>query len=125
VKKIILLIYLSFLVVPFSYAYSDDYYGGEDSPEKIRLEAFNDIKVAQQLMDEASQMLEKDVNRQKIELAINLYLKAGQIFEKVSKVFRMLGRNFVGQADQEGADQAMETCLTLIKDLKERLKQYK
>ena len=116
-KKILLAAFLLAVAVPCAYALNYS----QNSPESIRADAFNDVKLAQEFMDQAAQMLQGSTNRQKIELAINLYIKAGQLFEKVGRIFNALGPDYVSREDVDGAKTAMEGCLTAIQKLKERL----
>ena len=101
-------------VLPFASA--------QDTPETLRDQAYRDIKTGQEFMSQASQIVRGRATRNDIEVGINLYTKAGQFFEKASKVFNMLGTDYVSQTDIDGARETKELCLASISRFKERLK---
>ena len=116
--KFFLAVFLLTAIIPCAFA--QNY--GQNSPEGIRSDAFNDVKLAREFMDQAGQMLQEgNVNRQKIELVINLYARAGQLFEKAGRVFNALGPDYATREDVDGAKAATESCLIAIQKLKERL----
>lgn len=82
-------------------------------------DALNDIKVAQEFMLQANQVLEQGQNRQTVDIALSLYIKAGRLFEEAHNTFKRLGTDYVKREDIEGAYQAMQNCLKAVRELEE------
>lgn len=121
-KKIVYIFFL--MVLPAISLYAETTYTrttNMDSAEGVLQETISDIKTAQKLMMEGSALVRNKPTRRQIELAIELYSKAGQIFEKVEKVYNMLGSDYVRPEDKEGARQAKQNCISTIEQLKQLL----
>lgn len=84
---------------------------------------YADVRMAQELVAEANRVLQGSPKRSQFEFAINLYARAGQLFEKASGAFKALGTDYAGADDAEGARQAMENCMKSIEQLKQRLRE--
>ena len=95
---------------------------GAESPESYKNEADNGVRVAMQLEQQAVQMLQSGLlDREKLKVALNLYIQAGQLFEKASNTYKVLGAKYASSQDSDNAFQAMQGCLNAIKKIKERL----
>lgn len=92
------------------------------SPEAYKTQAANNIQVANQLMQEAKQILQSgNLNRNALETALNLYIQAGKLFEKTVTIYKTLGPNYVSTQSIQGASQALKNCLETVKQIKSRL----
>ena len=117
-KKLIVLFFLFSFILPRAYA--------KDEARDITNGAFNDVKVATELVNQANSMIQDgELARQKAEVALSLYVRAGQLFEKAEALFKAVGFDYVSQRDIDGAKEAKESCILNIEELKKRLPNLK
>lgn len=114
------LIFLLFLLA-FSFGLSSFASAEEPAPGLLLMTANDDANTAMRLVERARQTLQGDVNREKVQLAISLYVEAGQLFEKAETLYTKAGTEHgVSQEDIDGAKKAKEGCVQSISDLKKR-----
>ncbi len=92
-----------------------------DSASQALSDANSNAKAAQEFVSQAVKTLGGSQDRQKMQLALSLYAKAGELFEKSYKAYLALGPDYSSKDDVEGARKAMESCLKNINELKSRL----
>lgn len=95
----------------------------EAAAKDVLSSAYANVKTAQELIAEANRALANSPRRQQIEFAINLYARAGEMFEKAAGIFESLGSDYASREDVEGARMATKNCLKTIEQLKQRLKE--
>ncbi len=93
----------------------------QETPEGARQEAFENIKVALKLADQAQKMVTSPATRESVKTAVDLYVQAGQLFEKAEVVFKTLGVQYVSKDDLDNCTKAKEDCIKAIQKLKESL----
>jgi len=95
---------------------------GLESPESYKNEANNGVRAAMQLEQQAVQTLQSGPSdRERLKMALSLYARAGQLFEKAGNTYKALGVNYASSQDAMNAFQAMRGCLDAIEKIKERL----
>jgi hypothetical protein len=104
------------LVGVFQYAGS-----AVNSPDVLMNEAVSDINVAIKLAKQAQNILSKGMTKENIQTAIELYIQAGQLFEKSENVFRALGPGYASQEDIDNCAISKKECVDALKKLKEAL----
>ena len=94
----------------------------QQNPEVYKVQANNDVQVAQQLVNQAQAMLQGgQVSRESLQVAMRLYTQAGQLFEKAGNVYKALGPSYAPPQDVEGAFKAMQHCVSMIEEIKKRI----
>lgn len=83
--------------------------------------AASNAKAAQELVHQAENVLAGKPDRTRMELALNLYVKAGQMFERSYKIYSTLGPTYASPQDIEGSRNAMQNCINNINELRKRL----
>lgn len=92
-----------------------------DSATQAISNANSTASAAREFVMQAEKILEGQPNRTKMELALSLYVKAGEMFEKSYKIYATLGPSYVSQQDIDGSRAAMQNCINNISELKKRL----
>ncbi len=116
-KKLIWL--TGFLAFIFVFAFTGF---AADDPATVTKDAFNDFKVATELLKQANEMIgNADFNRANAEAAMSLYTRAGQLFERAEGIFKAVGFNYASQQDVNGAASAKESCIKAITQVRHRL----
>lgn len=92
-----------------------------ESPTEYLNDANNAAATAQEFVRQAEKTLEGTPDRVSMELAIRLYMKAGEMFEKAYKIYSALGPSYATPQDLEGARAALQNCLNNINEIKKRL----
>lgn len=92
-----------------------------ESPDVYKMQADRDVQVAQELVAEANRMLMPPVDRQKMQAAMSLFARAGQMFEKSGKIYETLGPSYVAPEDVKNSFEAMNMCIRNIEEIKKRL----
>ena len=110
------------LLILFIFSLGSFYgFAKEDEAAAVTREEYGDVKVASELLNQASNLVSGGtLTRQKAEMALSLYMRAGQLFEKAEGIFKAVGVNYVSQNDINGAGQAKEACLKAITEIKQR-----
>ncbi|HNV85540.1 MAG TPA: hypothetical protein PKL97_01080 [Candidatus Omnitrophota bacterium] len=97
-------------------------FGAETTPESIRAEADANIKMAFQLMQEAQGVLKGGVTREKGEVAISLYTRAGQLMEQSAGVYRALvPHQYASEQEVKNCEDVMQACIRSIREIKQRI----
>jgi len=92
---------------------------GAMSPESYKSQADNDATVAIRLQQQAFELVQRNPsNRGNLKAAMNLFIQAGQLFEKSANTYSALGDS---AEDAAQASKAMQACLDMIKQIQERL----
>ena len=92
-----------------------------DSASQAVSDANSTAKAAQEFVAQALKILVGTPDRTKMELALSLYAKAGELFERSYKAYVALGPNYATSQDVDGARAAMENCMKNIGELRRRL----
>ncbi len=92
-----------------------------DSPTQYLSDANSTATAAQELVRQAEKTLAGTPDRASLELAIQLYMKAGQMFEESYKIYSALGPSYASPKDVEGSYAALQNCLNNIKEIEKRL----
>ena len=93
----------------------------EPPPSMLIVQANENANMGLQLVERARQILQGGVGKEKLQLAVSLYVEAGQSFEKAENLFRKAGTDYVSQEDIDGATRAKEECISAINELKKKL----
>jgi hypothetical protein len=92
------------------------------NPESLRVQADNNVQAAGMLLNQAQILLNSaNVTREKMKIALNLYIQAGQMFEQSANIYKALLPNYASQEDVLNADGAMKGCLRSIGEIKSKL----
>lgn len=94
----------------------------QDSPQAVKDQALNKIKVAIDLQQRANDLVTGSTTREKLITASQLYLQAGQLFEQAGNIFKALGREFASEEDVESCNKATQACVEAITNVKRILK---
>ncbi|MBI3307552.1 MAG: hypothetical protein HYZ84_07095 [Candidatus Omnitrophica bacterium] len=92
-----------------------------ETPDAIKMQANNDVQVASRLSEQAMNMLQGEMNREKLQTAMGLYIQAGQLFEKAMNAYKNLGPQYATPQDVENSYNAMQHCIKMIDEIKKRL----
>ena len=88
------------------------------SPESLRDQAYNKIKVSSELMGNAKALLVPGQSKENLVVAAQLFVQAGQLFEQAGNTMKTLGGRYVTQTEIENCDIAMQSCLDAINNIK-------
>jgi len=99
---------------PMSYA--------QGSPEDAVGRAFQNIEMANGLIQRASNLIQQNPrNAAGLQVARDLYIQAGQLFEQASNVFRALGPEYIKQSDIDSVNKAVQDCVAAAQRCNEYL----
>src|SRR3989338_5460894 len=90
------------LAVPYASAVSD--------PVSAKAEADGTVRYAMEIYSKAAQMLQGPVSQERLRGAFQLYIQAGQLFEKAMKAYQALGPTYAQPADVQNSAQLMQQC---------------
>jgi len=93
----------------------------QQSPDLLKREAINKIRVAKDLMGRANKLVNTNPSRENLKTALQLYGEAGQLFQEADGTFRYLGTNYVSQSDIDNTSSAVQLCVESINKLKQIL----
>ncbi|MCM8775054.1 MAG: hypothetical protein NC930_01675 [Candidatus Omnitrophica bacterium] len=93
----------------------------QGSPDVYKSQADAEVQAAIQLQEEAGQLLKVGITTERMRLAMNLYLRAGQMFEKAANVYKSLGPDYASPDDVKNSLAAMDHCIKMIGEIKKRL----
>lgn len=84
----------------------------QDSPEDVVGKAFQDIEMGNGLVQRAGLLIQQNPrNAAGLQVARDLYIQAGQLFEQASNVFQALGPEYIKQEDIDGVDKTVQECI--------------
>lgn len=92
-----------------------------DPSSQALSDANSTATAARELVVQAERTLQGHPGRTELELALRLYIKAGEMFEKSYKIYATLGPSYVNPQDIEGARAAMQNCINSISEIKKHL----
>jgi hypothetical protein len=84
----------------------------------MRMQAAGDIQVAVQLYNQADSMVKLAPTREKVKLAIDLFIRAGQSAEKAAVAYKALAPKNATQDEVAMSQKILENCLSNIAELK-------
>jgi hypothetical protein len=84
----------------------------------MRIQAAGDIQVAVQLYSQADSMVKLAPTREKVKLAIDLFIRAGQSAEKAAAAYKALAPTNATQEEVAMSQKVLENCLSNIAELK-------
>ena len=87
-------------------------------PAAMKAEANNAVTLGQSLVNEAERLLKGEKNFEALKVALSLYARAGQSFEKAANLYRSLFPDYASKGDVENAAQAVDYCLAMMKDIR-------
>lgn len=91
------------------------------SLETIKNEASADFRVAVKLVREAQTFLSRGRTRETLKAAMDLYIRAGQLFEKSENAFRAAGDRHASPEDVALCARSKEKCVFSVQKIKEAL----
>ena len=106
---------LFLLVISASVARAQD-------PETYRQQANADVRAASEILTQAEKIMVGEITRPKAEVGMELYMRAGKLFEKAAIVYENLGAQYSRPEDAANARQAMDLCMNRMKEIKQRLR---
>jgi len=109
-KKLIALFVALFALASLCYA--------QGSPETLRDQAYNKIKVSSELVEKAKKLLIPGQTKENLVIAAQLFVQAGQLFEQANNALKALGKNYVSQDDINNCDKAVQVCVDAITHIK-------
>ena len=113
-RKIIASIVLTLFVMTLAYAQ-------QVSPDIVKEQAFNKIKIATELLARANSLLVPNQSRENLVVASQLFVQAGQLFEQSGNMLRPLVPQYASQIDVENCEKATQTCVDSISNIKDIL----
>ncbi len=97
----------------------------QDSVQAAKEQALGKIRVAADLKQKANELLGAEITREKLITASQLYLQAGQLFEQAGNILKALGAEFASSDDIKNCDQAAQSCVEAIKNIRSILQGQK
>jgi hypothetical protein len=108
---------LCFATVFESYAFS--------STESLIRDTIQKVETGSRLVARARQRVNQGASLQDLEVALELYVEAGQLFEQAGKIMKALGPQYISMEDLEGCGQALQSCIIAIEELKRQIRKIK
>lgn len=96
--------------------------GYAKTPEQIRSQADNDVQIASGLLAEAQKLLHGNVSQTQVTTAMNLFMRAGQLYEQAANTYRSLGPNYATREDVENSMAATKQCVDAIQNLRKQMR---
>ena len=91
-------------------------------PDTVRLQINADVQTAGQLSEQAVAIMKGgSISREKLQTALDLYVRAGQLFEKAGNSYKALGPQYASAEEVENSFKAVSFCLTQINEIKKLL----
>ena len=107
---------LLFLAIPLCFGEAP-----KMTAEDLLHQAYDYVNKAVKYSAFAQDLLKKGSDRKNIELAIESYKNACQMFDKSAKIFAALGPDNVSKGDLEGSKNAADGCIQSVHQLERRL----
>jgi len=85
----------------------------------MKEQANSQVMAAAQLMQKATETAQSNPTAEGRQVAISLFVEAGQMFEQAANIYQSLGPNYAAPADVQNAQQAMKACIENIQKLKQ------
>jgi len=95
---------------------------GECSFESLIRDAIQKVENASHLVERAQERIRQQPTVENLQVALELYIEAGQLFEQAGKIMSALGPEYTNPEDLEGCAQALQSCLVAIEELKEKIR---
>jgi hypothetical protein len=89
-----------------------------DTPESIREQANNKIKIANQLVADAQKLSVPGQTSQNRVVGLKLFIQAGQLFEQAENMLKTLGARYVSQSDIDSCARAAQSCANEISNIR-------
>ena len=109
------------LVIMICFGFSMDI--RSESPDLLRQEAFADISTGSSIMQRAANSMSNANNESDLKVAIQLFAEAGRLFQIAKSKLEVLVPEYASQADLDGCEKAMDSCINAINNIKKRLTQ--
>jgi hypothetical protein len=93
----------------------------DQAQDNLKMEAYNKIKVAQEIFVRANSLLGGTPTKENLATALQLYAQAGQLFQEGGNILTYLGPSYVNPQDGENCKIAAQTCLKNIQMIRETL----
>jgi|GEM_PF-1472729 len=96
--------------------------GAEATPESIRAEADSNVKMAFQLMQEAQGILKGGITKEKGEVAVSLYSRAGQLMEQSAGMYgALVPHQYASEQEVRNCQDVVQGCVRSIREIKQRM----
>ena len=92
------------------------------SAESLIRDAIQKVETGSRLVEKAKNRINPNSTVQDFQVALELYIEAGQLFEQAGKIMKALGPQYIGPEDLEGCAQALQSCVHAIEELKQQIR---
>ncbi len=89
-------------------------------PAALKAQANSEVQVAAQLMQQAQSYLQGRISKDKMQMSLDLYVKAGQMAEHAAKLYQALGPQIASTSDVQNSTDMVRQCLFAIEQIKKK-----